>query len=137
MFANMNNSLLKIEKPGAARGLRLNVFKRYTAASLLINWTATSRAQSNCFGVNIQLSLISQQRGFANANNYGAGGKMLQIPVKVTLGMSPLPLTDCQRRNSRIFLWWGFECACRPPCPSKNHSNISPVWAFFFFLRVH
>lgn len=135
MFANMNNSLLKIEKPRAARGLRLNVFKRYTAASLLINWTATSRAQSNCFGVTIQLSLISQQRGFANANNYGAGGgEMLQIPVKVTLGMSPLPLTDCQRRNSRIFLWWGFQCACRPPCLSKNHSNISPVWAFFFFF---
>lgn len=134
MFANMNNSLLKIEKPGAARGLRLNVFKRYTAASLLINWTATSRAQSNCFAVTIQLSLISQQRSFANANNYGAVGKMLQIPVKVTLGMSPLPLTDCQRRNSRIFLWWGFQCACRPPCLSKNHSNISPVWAFFCFF---
>lgn len=121
----MNNSLLKL-KTQKSQGLRLNVFKRYTAASLSINWTLTLRAQSNCFGVNIQLSFISLQRSFANVNSYEAEN-MLQIPVKVTLGTVTAPADRLSAEKLQDFPLYSFGGGffVRARTPSAPHVQKS------------
>lgn len=111
----MNNFPLKL-KTQKSQGLRLNVFRRYTAASLSINWTLTLRAQSNCFGVNIQLSFISLYACGANVNSYEAEN-MLQIPVKVTPGTvaalaGRLSGEAEKLQDFPLYGFMGFWCAC-------------------------